>query len=146
MEECECPHGRFPYGTLVSVLTGYRFDIASLDFNPTEKPVEDEKGMLKTRDALNKLVVAEINAGVPADRIVLGGFSQGGAMALLTGLTIERRLAGLVVLSGWAPVTDRLRKVSCRLLSSSPTFPRRLESTVFGSFPKPFTTTLHQPN
>lgn len=40
-------------------------------------------------------------AGIPADRIVLGGFSQGGAMGILSGLTAPVKVAGIVGLSSW---------------------------------------------
>ncbi|KAH9899448.1 Phospholipase/carboxylesterase [Cubamyces lactineus] len=70
---------------------------------------EDEEGMLKTAHALNQLITAEVDAGIPADRILLGGFSQGAAMSLLTGITTERRLAGLAVLSGWLPIRTKVK-------------------------------------
>ena len=73
---------------------------------------EDEEGMLKTMHALNQLITAEVDAGIPADRILLGGFSQGAAMSLLTGITTERRLAGLAVLSGWLPLRTKVKAVS----------------------------------
>ena len=68
--------------------------------------------MLETVHQLNQLITAEVDAGIPADRIVLGGFSQGAAMSLLTGLTAERRLAGLGVLSGWLPARNKAKAVS----------------------------------
>jgi pimeloyl-ACP methyl ester carboxylesterase len=68
--------------------------------------------MLQTVYALNALITAEVDAGIPASRIVLGGFSQGGAMALLTGLTTERKLGGVVVLSGWLPLRNKFKAVS----------------------------------
>jgi hypothetical protein len=48
-------------------------------------------------EALDRLVAD----GVPSDRVVVGGFSQGGAAALAGGLSYPRRLAGLVSISGW---------------------------------------------
>jgi phospholipase/carboxylesterase len=47
---------------------------------------------------------AEIASGTPSKRIVLGGFSQGGAMTYYAGLTYPKPLAGLVVLSGFLPL------------------------------------------
>ncbi|EIW61403.1 Phospholipase/carboxylesterase [Trametes versicolor FP-101664 SS1] len=70
---------------------------------------EDEAGILKTAHALNQLITAEVDAGIPADRIVLGGFSQGAAMSLFTGLTTERRLAGVAVLSGWLGLRNKVK-------------------------------------
>ncbi|KAL1734394.1 Phospholipase/Carboxylesterase-domain-containing protein [Schizophyllum commune] len=91
------------------------FDIRTFSLNSDE----DEPGMLRTTHLLNQLITAEVDSGIPPANIVLGGFSQGGAMTLLTGLTTERKLAGLAVLSGWLPlagkveamVSDHARKV-----------------------------------
>jgi poly(3-hydroxybutyrate) depolymerase len=87
--------------------TDSRFDILSFGFNAAE----DEKGMLQTVHSLNQLITAEVDAGIPANRIVLGGFSQGAAMTVLTGLTAERKLAGLAVLSGWLPLREKIKAV-----------------------------------
>jgi len=76
------------------------FDIASL----TEFENEDEKGLLSGVQAINEIITAEVDAGTPADKIILGGFSQGCALGLLTGLTTERKLGGLICLSGWLPI------------------------------------------
>lgn len=46
----------------------------------------------------------EIKSGVPADRIILGGFSQGGALALYAALTFPEKLAGVLGLSCWLPL------------------------------------------
>ncbi len=68
---------------------------------------QDEPGLLRTRDYVNSLIQAEIDAGIPTNRIVLGGFSQGGAMALLTGLTAKVKLGGVVGLSCWLPLDSK---------------------------------------
>jgi phospholipase/carboxylesterase len=54
------------------------------------------------------LIAKEKARGVPADRIVLAGFSQGCAMTLMTGLRHGERLAGLVGLSGYLPLAPKL--------------------------------------
>uniref|UniRef100_A0A7S0ZXU0 Phospholipase/carboxylesterase/thioesterase domain-containing protein n=1 Tax=Noctiluca scintillans TaxID=2966 RepID=A0A7S0ZXU0_NOCSC len=46
--------------------------------------------------------------GIPAERIILGGFSQGGTSSLLAGLTYPKRLGGIVSISGWATHRDTL--------------------------------------
>lgn len=61
--------------------------------------------------ALREILLAEIHAGTPPDRIVLGGFSQGGAVALFTGFTSQHTLAGVVVTSGWVPALGSLESV-----------------------------------
>ncbi|KAH9948745.1 Phospholipase/carboxylesterase/thioesterase [Amylocystis lapponica] len=94
------------------------FDI--LSWGPDAPP--DEAGMLRTVHGVNQLISAEVDAGIPANRIVLGGFSQGGAMTVLTGLTSERKLAGLVVLSGWLPLADKFKAMFSPPTKSVPIF------------------------
>lgn len=59
-------------------------------------------------DHLEALIQHERQSGMPSDRIVLAGFSQGGAIALHTALTHEEKLAGVMALSTTLPTTDRL--------------------------------------
>ncbi|OCH94523.1 Phospholipase/carboxylesterase [Obba rivulosa] len=84
------------------------FDI--YDFKPNTQV--DESGMLRTAHRLNQLITNEIDSGIPANRIVLGGFSQGGAMAVLTGLSTERKLGGVIVLSAWVPLKDKFKAMA----------------------------------
>jgi phospholipase/carboxylesterase len=65
---------------------------------------EDERSLRASQTALQALIQREIGRGVPASRIVLGGFSQGCAMTLLAGLRAPQRLAGLLGLSGYLPL------------------------------------------
>ncbi|KAJ2784777.1 hypothetical protein H4R18_000904 [Coemansia javaensis] len=107
------PHVKFVLPTApeqpVTLNGGFRmpswFDIRSLNKIAVD---EDEDGMNASLRRLNELVRAEIDSGIPAKRIVLGGFSQGGAMSLFTGLQLEHQLAGLAVLSGYLPVRERI--------------------------------------
>ncbi|HJV60964.1 MAG TPA: carboxylesterase [Albitalea sp.] len=69
---------------------------------------EDEAGLRRSMAMVNGLVDAERARGIAADRIVLGGFSQGCAMALLAGLRYPERLAGLVGMSGYLPLASSL--------------------------------------
>jgi len=73
------------------------YDIRSLT-SPRE---EDERGIRESQGLIEALVTRELERGVPAARIVLAGFSQGGAMALFTGLRHAEALAGVMVLSGY---------------------------------------------
>ena len=65
---------------------------------------EDEAGLRASRLEVEALIARERARGVAASRIVLAGFSQGCAMALMTGLRHAERLAGLVGLSGYLPL------------------------------------------
>jgi phospholipase/carboxylesterase len=65
---------------------------------------EDEAGLRASQALVEGLVAHEVSRGVPSERIVLAGFSQGCAMVLLTGLRHRARLAGIVGLSGYLPL------------------------------------------
>lgn len=80
---------------------------------------EDEEGMLETVEYLESLIAACERKGIPSNRIVLGGFSQGCAMSLLTDLISAKysgRLAGIVGLMGYLPLasTRRLQDLRSR--------------------------------
>jgi phospholipase/carboxylesterase len=66
--------------------------------------VEDEAGLRASQLEVQALIARENARGVPSQRIVLAGFSQGCAMTLLTGLRHGERLAGLAGLSGYLPL------------------------------------------
>ncbi|TWI01750.1 phospholipase/carboxylesterase [Luteimonas cucumeris] len=67
----------------------------------------DETGVLESVAQIEALIAREIERGVPASRIVLAGFSQGGAIALAAGLRRREPLAGLVGLSTYLPAPGR---------------------------------------
>ena len=72
--------------------------------------------MIESARLINEVITSEIDAGIDASRVVLGGFSQGGTMSLISGLTRERKLAGLAVLSGWLPLRSKFKSVHTYLL------------------------------
>jgi phospholipase/carboxylesterase len=67
---------------------------------------EDEGGLRASQRIVEALIAREVERGVASSRIVVGGFSQGCAMALLTGLRHRDRLAGIVGLSGYLPLAE----------------------------------------
>ena len=67
---------------------------------------QDDAGIRESERAVHGYLANEIAAGVPADRIVLAGFSQGGAITLHTGLRYPERLAGLLALSTYLPLAE----------------------------------------
>ncbi|CAL8093225.1 unnamed protein product [Orchesella dallaii] len=93
----------------VTINGGYEmpswFDIRSLDKNDGN---EDESGVKKASELITKMIDDEVKAGIPASRILLGGFSQGGALSLYTGLTGSNLLGGVLVLSGYLPIRDTI--------------------------------------
>jgi phospholipase/carboxylesterase len=99
----------FPHAPVlpVTINNGYRmrawYDILGFD----EDAPQDEAGLRRSQQLVDALLRREKERGMPADRIVLGGFSQGCAMSLLTGLRHPERLAGIIGLSGYLPLADR---------------------------------------
>jgi phospholipase/carboxylesterase len=69
---------------------------------------EDERGVRASQGLVEALVARERERGIPAARIVLAGFSQGGAIALQTGLRHAERLAGIMALSTYVPISATL--------------------------------------
>jgi len=81
------------------------YDIISLD----RKTREDEAGFRDSERAIRGLIAREVGRGIRADRIVLAGFSQGGAVALYTAPRYPERLAGVMALSTYLPLASRLQ-------------------------------------
>ncbi|MDW3682700.1 alpha/beta hydrolase [Cupriavidus sp. CV2] len=76
------------------------YDIHSLD---DARRHTDEAGIRVSRDAVRALIARENQRGVPSHRVVLAGFSQGGAVAYTTALTHPEALGGIVALSTYIP-------------------------------------------
>ena len=69
---------------------------------------EDLEGLQASSDLVTALIHQEVARGIPADQILLGGFSQGGALSLYLGLRYPSRLAGIVGLSTYLPEASRV--------------------------------------
>ena len=80
------------------------YDIAMTDI----ARLPDERGIRESQAQVNALVAREESRGVPADRIVLAGFSQGGAIALQAALRHPKKLAGVMALSTYLTLADTL--------------------------------------
>jgi len=74
---------------------------------------DDEDGMMKSVEYICGLIDKEVEAGVPIERIVVGGFSQGCAISLLVGLVsrYSGKLGGVVGLSGYLPLGEKVGKM-----------------------------------
>lgn len=83
---------------------------------------EDEPGLRRSRDSIEALIAHEKARGIPASRIVLAGFSQGCAMALMVGLRHGERLAGIVGLSGYLPLASTLAAERAPANQDTPVF------------------------
>ena len=78
------------------------------DISDTAIRREDERGVRASQAAVEALIAREVSRGSPAGNIVLAGFSQGGAIALQTALRHAERLAGVMALSTYVPLSDVL--------------------------------------
>lgn len=70
--------------------------------------VEDEAGIRESENVVRGHIECELAAGIPTERIVIAGFSQGGAIALQTGLRYPQPLAGVMALSTYLPLRNSL--------------------------------------
>lgn len=98
----------FPHAPLraVTINGGHQmrawYDIVGADLAQRE----DDAGIRDSERLLGAWIAHEIDAGIAASRIVLAGFSQGGAIALQTGLRYPQRLAGVLALSCYLPLAS----------------------------------------
>jgi len=69
---------------------------------------EDDKGVRESQALIEKMIAEEVKRGIPESKIVLAGFSQGGAIVLQTALRHPKRLAGVMALSTYLPLAATL--------------------------------------
>jgi len=81
------------------------YDILQLGGGP-----EDEAGIRASQGSLEGLIATQVRSGIPHNRIVLAGFSQGGAIVLQTALRQREKLAGVMALSTYLPLSQTLAK------------------------------------
>lgn len=114
----------FPHANTmpVSINGGYVmrswYDIVHTDLGRQE----DEKGLRASQLHVEALIAREKARGIPASRIVLAGFSQGCAMTLQTGLRHPEKLAGLMCLSGYLPLADKVAAERTEASKQTPIF------------------------
>lgn len=82
------------------------YDILSIDI---ERKI-DQDSLMVSVEQVNALIAREIARGIQPERIILAGFSQGGAVAYHAGLCYPQRLGGLVVLSTYIATSQQIRK------------------------------------
>lgn len=98
----------FPHAPMRSITLNHGmrmrgwYDIRS----PNLLMAEDAEGITQSVTALSSLIKREVARGISSDRIVIGGFSQGCAMALSVGLLLDLPLAGIIGLSGYLPCLE----------------------------------------
>ncbi|KAJ6501503.1 Phospholipase/carboxylesterase [Mycena vitilis] len=109
LEHCRfiLPHAPARTITANGALMPAWFDIFAFSNPPCE---DDEPGMLESLASIEQLIAKEVESGIDPSRIVLGGFSQGATMSLLTGMVSSTKLGGVAVLSGRLPLRDKVGK------------------------------------
>jgi phospholipase/carboxylesterase len=95
------PHA--PYRP-VTINNGYEMRAWYDLFGLTVGSPEDAAGIAETQAAIEALIQQELDRGVPSNKIVIAGFSQGGAIALYTALRYHQPLAGVIALSTYLPL------------------------------------------
>lgn len=88
----------------VTINGGYQMPAWYDIYGPNLVQREDEAGLRRSQTSIEALIEKEKSRGIAANRIVVAGFSQGCAMALMTGLRHGEKLAGIVGLSGYLPL------------------------------------------
>lgn len=99
------PHAR---SMAITVNNGYVmpawYDIYAMDIAARQ----DEAGIRQSQAEIELLIAQEMARGIKPEHIMLAGFSQGGAIALQTALRHTQRLAGVMALSAYLPLSDKL--------------------------------------
>lgn len=114
VQELNLPATRFilPHAPVrpITINNGYSmpswYDLYGLEAGS----LQDEPGIRETQSRIVALIENEVTRGIAPQRIVLAGFSQGGAMALHTALRYPHRLAGVIGLSTYLPLKSSLAK------------------------------------
>ncbi len=108
------PHVRFilPHAAYKKVTANNGYEMRAwydvFGFTPGNR--EDEAGVHESQAYVESLIAKEVTRGVPSNRIVLAGFSQGGAVVLQTALRHKQALAGVMALSTYLPLKASLAK------------------------------------
>ncbi len=84
------------------------YDISMAEFENAPSRQADEAGVRESQAFINALIAREATRGIAADKIVVAGFSQGGAIALQTGLRHPQALAGILALSTYLTLESSL--------------------------------------
>lgn len=94
------------------------YDITSMSINQRV----DMAGVNESVKQLEQLIQRENELGIPTDKIVLAGFSQGAVIALAAGLNFSKRLGGIMALSGYLPSTEKLTTAAESANQTTPIF------------------------
>ncbi|ETV88738.1 hypothetical protein H257_00252 [Aphanomyces astaci] len=113
----EFPNAPTNYVTCNGGPTPSWFDLHEIPLSPSSAPNEPLKGLTESVKKVHDAIARFDAAGIPSDRIVLGGFSQGALLAVYSSLQLEAPLAGVVGLSGWLPSETYLQSLPPKSLN-----------------------------
>lgn len=88
------------------------YDILGMDLTARE----DKAGIMQSEAIIDEAIAQQMAEGIDSSRIVLAGFSQGGAMALFAGLQYSKPLAGILALSAYLPLSSACNPVQDKQL------------------------------
>ena len=114
----------FPHAPVrpITINGGYRmrgwYDITSLDIANRD----DTEGIIDSAQTLSRLCDEQVAQGIAAERIIVAGFSQGGAIALYAGLRYPQRLGGIIALSTYLPMQQQLESEASPANRDTPLF------------------------
>jgi phospholipase/carboxylesterase len=114
----------FPHAAVrpVTINNGFAmrawYDIVGID----RRSAEDEPGIRASQARITELILRENGRGIPSERIVLAGFSQGGAMALFAGVRYPQKLAGIMGLSCYQVLAGKFAAERQPANASTPVF------------------------
>ena len=94
-------------------------------YDIVEKSLErnvDSAGIYQSAKLVGQLIQQEMDKGIPSEHILLAGFSQGGVIALHTGLSFPHKLAGIIVLSAYFPTLEQLKTEITTFNNAMPIF------------------------
>jgi len=117
----------FPHAPMrpVTINNGYVmrawYDVSFGDLEGQSR-LADERGVRESQAHITALIEREARRGVAAQDIVLAGFSQGGAIALQTGLRHPQKLAGVMALSSYLPLAESLPQEAAPANKATPIF------------------------
>jgi len=117
----------FPHAPMrpVTINNGYImrawYDVSLGDLEGNSRKA-DERGVRGSQAAIEALIARETGRGITHEKILLAGFSQGGAMALQTGLRHGQRLAGVMALSTYLPLAESFAAEAAHENAKTPVF------------------------
>jgi len=100
----------FPHAPMIPVTINQGFVMRAW-YDIRENRIEaeqDETGIRESAKVVSALIEEQVGNGIATDRILLAGFSQGGAIALFSALRYQQQLAGVMVLSSYMPLSSSL--------------------------------------